>query len=327
MTSPTYRFDPIISVIIPTYRQTTLLRKCVSSVLEQEIADIEVIVVDNGSSLDIPTVLKSYRGPRLRIVRLKKNRFFCAAINVGIAEARGMYVATLNDDCALSADWAGHIIDSFETGRDIASVASLVLRAEHPSLIDSAGSHVNTEGLATNILWNEPIHKAPQVTVEVFAPSSSCAAYRLDDLQHAGGFDNRFIAYMEDIDVGFRLQLQGKKILFNPRCRAFHVGAATNKSRHRSTFLMERNRILNITKNFPGSLISKNWNKIVRASLRPVPLHITGPKEAILAGKLAGTARIPELLFERRTIQKGRRVSTAHIERLMASKEVGACKL
>ncbi|MFP4123014.1 MAG: glycosyltransferase family 2 protein [Coleofasciculus sp.] len=88
------RSNPCISIIIPTYNRPHLLPRAVKSALEQTIDDLEVIVVDDGSSE--PVVLPEY--PRLRIIRQSVNRGTAAARNAGAKAARGSYITYLDDD-------------------------------------------------------------------------------------------------------------------------------------------------------------------------------------------------------------------------------------
>ena len=87
-----------VSVIIPVYNRTNLLVRAVRSVSEQTRRDFEIIVVDDGSSVDIGAVLAKVDDPRLRCIRHQRRRGASAARNTGIGQARGEYVAFLDSD-------------------------------------------------------------------------------------------------------------------------------------------------------------------------------------------------------------------------------------
>lgn len=92
-----------VSVIIPTHNRSHLLELCLRGVLWQRNVDFEVIVVDDGSTDDTPRMLQTLGDP-IRVVRHERARGVSGARNRGIAEARGEWVAFLDDDDLWAAD-------------------------------------------------------------------------------------------------------------------------------------------------------------------------------------------------------------------------------
>jgi len=90
--------QPHVSVILPTYNRSSTLREAMESVLEQTYEDLELIVVDDGSTDDTMDVVQSVRDPRVRYIRLAENRGVSHARNVGLAHARGVWVAFQDSD-------------------------------------------------------------------------------------------------------------------------------------------------------------------------------------------------------------------------------------
>lgn len=91
--------NPTVSVIIPTYNRTALLREAIASVQAQTFTDWELLVIDDGSTDETPETVRTIRQhePRLRYFH-QANQGVAAARNLGIAKARGTYVAFLDDD-------------------------------------------------------------------------------------------------------------------------------------------------------------------------------------------------------------------------------------
>lgn len=89
--------QPVISVIIPTYNYGRFLRECLDSVFVQTFRDIEVIVIDDGSTDDTPAILESVSEPRLKHFRILNSGSPCAR-NVGLRHAHGEFVAFIDAD-------------------------------------------------------------------------------------------------------------------------------------------------------------------------------------------------------------------------------------
>ncbi len=88
---------PRVSVVMPAYNAAAYLPEAVRSILEQTFTDFELIVVDDGSTDDGPKILASFDDARLRVVR-QENAGVAAALNAGLAEANGEYIARMDAD-------------------------------------------------------------------------------------------------------------------------------------------------------------------------------------------------------------------------------------
>jgi GT2 family glycosyltransferase len=197
--------NAIISVVIPTYSRFDLLVDSIDALLSQTVKGVEIIVVDNTSPKGIKDQVMHRYGSRVQIIRLDRNYFFCGAVNRGSELVHGRYLAVLNDDCRPALDWAERVIETFAEYPEAGSVATLVLRASEPHLIDSAGDHLDVSGRASNRHWNDHFAFISLSTGPVFSAAGSCAVYRRDLFLEAGRFDEDFVAYLDDIDLGFRL--------------------------------------------------------------------------------------------------------------------------
>ena len=89
---------PIVSIIIPTYNRSDLLLRAVNSVLSQSYTDYELIIVDDYSSDNTQEVISSFSDTRIISIQRERNGGLSAARNTGIEQARGEYIAFLDDD-------------------------------------------------------------------------------------------------------------------------------------------------------------------------------------------------------------------------------------
>lgn len=127
---------PLVSVIIASYQHEAYVRQAVESVLDQSMRDMEVIVVDDGSTDETPNIVESIRDDRLRLVRLCENRREHAR-NVGLGMARGRYVAFQNSDDEWLPEKLERQLDLLETHKEVGVCFTEV------ELIDPSGHPVS----------------------------------------------------------------------------------------------------------------------------------------------------------------------------------------
>lgn len=193
---------PLVSVIIPTYNRGGLICQTIENVFQQTYANIELIVVDDGSTDDTQAVLKSY-GRRIRWIA-QQNAGPSAARNRGLAIAKGEIVAFQDSDDTWHPTKIQRQVSLLERGGDsvvcclcntTVELADRVTRSfenapVYPSLEEGVWLNV-TEVLATRcILFNQ------------------AAAIRREVLTRIGGFDESF-RLMEDVELALRLSLEG----------------------------------------------------------------------------------------------------------------------
>ena len=112
--SKTYE-APLVSLIVINYngksKLGSLLDKCLSSLLNTDYANFEILFVDNNSTDDsVEYVMKKFNDPRIRIIRLEKNYGYAGAVNRALKHAKGEFIAVLNNDVIVNKDWLKHII-------------------------------------------------------------------------------------------------------------------------------------------------------------------------------------------------------------------------
>jgi GT2 family glycosyltransferase len=318
---------PVVSAVIPTYNRFDLLVQCIDSLLGQSIDAVQIIVVDNASPVNLNQKLAQAYGDRVESIRMDRNYFYCRAVNQGSLLALAPYIAVVNDDCVVRHDWAAKVVETFEAHPYIGSVASLVLKSSRPGLIDSAGDHLDITGRPGNIHHGSLSSSVHLTLSPVFSAAGSCAAYRRSAFMAAGQFDEDFTAYLDDIDLGFRLQLLGWPSVFNPDCQALHHGGATSKRRGYAARLMERNMVWNLAKNMPSGVLARHAFRILSCQSMPAPLYDGRSAVGWVSGKSAAVAGTHRMLRKRSLIQETRRVPDEYIEDLLTSRTVLACHL
>ncbi len=146
---------------------------------------------------------------------------------------------------------------------------------------------------------------------EVFAPCAAAAMYRRDALERAGGFDERYFCYFEDVDLAFRLRLAGHRCLSVPSSVVRHRGSSsTGRESPFTLYHSHRNLVWTWARDMPASLALVYAPQFVAATGLAVGWYATrGQLVTILRAKRDGFRELPRLLRERRPLHRDRRVS------------------
>ena len=247
-----------------TWNRRDLLRSCLQSLARQQLNQpFEVVVVDNGSSDGSPEmVLREFSNHpafRLKLIRNRDNRGFCAANNQGFAASNSELVALLNNDAEAEPDWLRSLADAFEDGHEVGMAASKILVYEDTRRIDKAGHLIYPDGQNRGRGSGEFDAGQYDRIEEVLWPDGCAAMYRREMLDQIGGFDEDFFAYGDDAELGLRARIAGWKCLYIPRAVVrHHRGATLGLRSGRRLELIERNRVLLAAKLFPWSLLWLN---------------------------------------------------------------------
>ena len=210
----------------------------------------EVIVVDNGSD---DASLEWLGGrPDARVLALGENTGFAVAANRGIAACPSCdVVALVNTDVELDPDWLARVAARLEADPGLGSVATKMVLLDRPSVLDDCGDELRRDGVAEQVGHGRPDDARWDEPREVFSACAGAAAYRRSAVVGAGGFDERFFAYLEDVDLGLRLRLDGWRCAYEPVvARHARHGSSEGLSRPVDAW-MARNTVLLVVKAFP----------------------------------------------------------------------------
>ena len=247
---------PLISVVVANWNGCRFLEKCLSSLAAQTYPAVEVIVVDNGSS-DGSVAWLAEHFPAVRVVANAANRGFAVANNQGIAAVRGAFVALLNNDAWAEPDWVVSLYAAAEPDDRIGMVASLMLSAARPEVVDSAGICVDRCGISWDRAGGQSAAQWSAGPAEVFGACAGAALYRREMLDELGGFDEDFFAYLEDVDLAWRARWLGWRACYAPTARVYHIHSGTGgEGSAFKTYWLARNKLEMIFKNYP---LSQLW--------------------------------------------------------------------
>lgn len=228
------------------------LETCLSSLESQSFRHFSVLIVDNGSTDGSAEWLQAHESAAVRVIYLKENTGFAAAVNMGIRAADTPYVLLLNNDVRADEQFVEKMVRAISRSRRIFSVASKMIRMYEPELMDSAGDQYTVAGWAFNRGTGRRISHYNR-PCQVFSACAGAAVYRREVFEKIGYFDENHFAYLEDIDIGYRARLHGYINVYAPEAVVWHVGSGTSGSRYNEfkVKLTIRNNIWLNYKNMP----------------------------------------------------------------------------
>ncbi|MCB1506951.1 MAG: glycosyltransferase family 2 protein [Hyphomicrobiaceae bacterium] len=245
---------PLVRVIIVNHNGGATIERCLSHLLAQTEHRFEAIVVDNastdGSLASLPV------DSRIEVLRLGTNTGFAAACNAGFAGCTAPLVAMLNPDAFPAPDWLANLLAAAGRYPDFAMFGSLQRRTDAPGTLDGAGDVYFAAGAFYRGGYGDLI-PTPPPEGEVFSPCAAAALYRSDAFSDAGGFDERYFCYAEDVDLAFRIRLTGGRAFQVGSAVVDHIGSATAGSGSEfSVYHLTRNQIWTFVKCMPGPLLA-----------------------------------------------------------------------
>jgi len=314
-----------VGLVIVTYNAERHIERCLEAVQRQTRPPDRIVIVDSGSSdrtLAVVNDVRSRLGMTVEVTALGENLGFAVANNRAVDRLNDCdLIALLNPDAFPETGWLRLLVDAAEAHPEDSSFASRLMVADGSNVLDGAGDVFHVSGLVWRYGHRLKVDQVPGALAErpVFAACAAAALYRRDDWQQAGGFDERYFCYAEDVDLGFRMQLRGRTCRYVPDAVAYHLGSATTGVDSAfSVYHGYRNLEWTFIKNMPSRLF---W--------RYVPLHVVaiaaeliwfskkGLGGSLIRAKWDAIGGLASAIADRRKIQAARTVDTDTLRKLL----------
>jgi GT2 family glycosyltransferase len=247
--------NPSVAVVILNYNGRDFLKQFLPSVLASSYSNKEIIVADNCSTDDSIEVLKQFNG--IKILQLDKNYGFAEGYNKALQKVTTDYYALLNSDVEVTSQWIDPIIELMEKDKRIAACQPKILSYKEKDFFEyagAAGGWIDALGypFSRGRIFDEHEKDLGQYNdnAEIFWATGAAIFIRASAFHEVKGFDSFFFAHMEEIDLCWRLQLAGYKIMCCPSSVVYHVGGGTlPRGNERKVYLNFRNNIIMLSKN------------------------------------------------------------------------------
>ena len=306
------------SVIIVNLNGREHLEACLNSLFRQTYSDCDVVLVDNGSTDGSIEFVKT-RFPKVNVLQLGRNTGFAYATNRGIEQTASSFVALLNNDIEVDQRWLEKLVSILRGSPEAGAVACKMLNFSNRSVIDAAGDALTRAAMAEARGHGHPDRGQYDQADYIFGPCAGAAVYKREVFDQNGLFDESFFAFYEDIDLDFRMQSSGWKVLYEPSALCYHKrGATVRKMQRMAVMLHVRNNIFYVVKNIPGRTIVRRFPAILASRLKVWLAYVrNGNVTGVLRGIAEAVLKMPEMLSKRKALKARRKVSVVYIESLM----------
>ena len=305
--------QPRATVVIINYNGRSFLDELFSSLRQQVGPSPAVLFLDNGSSDGSPELV-GREFPSVELHRLERNLGFAAAANRGIDLASTPYVVLLNTDIRAESDWLSELIEAADANPNAAAVASKMRLYDRPGNLNGVGGSMNRLGYT----WDRGMLEEDQGQYDdpapvLFAPAAA-ALFRKSACVEAGGFDETFFMYHEDVDLCWRFWIRGFEVITAPKAVVYHhFGGTTRESRgfNWRELIGERNNLRSLLKNYSAPRLASAIPALLL--LRQSPRRKLGQ----IRNVIWNVVRLPNTLSHRRRIQGSRTRSDADLDFLI----------
>ena len=307
----------LVSIVIVNYNGKNLLEVLLKSIAKSAYRNYEVIIVDNNSGDGSREYIKK-NFKKVKLIINKKNLGY-SGINSALKYCRGKYLLFLNNDMELDKDCIRNLVKVLDSDNDIAMAA--------PKLVNFFERKYKSGGTwVSRAFYNGHIKDDGNNMIKEI-PYLGVGLIRKDFVDLYGYlFDNDYFIYAEDLDLGLRIRLAGKKVMFEPNAIAYHMHSVTTQKTSKSfnTFLMERNllttffKILsvgNIILYFPYALILR-----FAAILKDMLTLRFGMAFARIKAILAVLLNFNNIMDKRKETQKFRKAADSYILKVFTEK-------
>jgi GT2 family glycosyltransferase len=278
--------------------------------LAEQGVDIELMVVDNGSSDGAVAYLEREGVPH---ISLPRNVGFAAAVNLGASRVTAPTVLSLNADTELVPGCVGALLDALDADPSLGGVLPRILQlegevADRPALDDarlySAGQALLADGRAIEESAGQAQRPEHRRRHEVFGVCGAACLLRRELFDQLGGYDESYFAFYEDVDLNLRARIAGWRFEYVPEATVWHVGNASwsagfTRPGAENARLVARNRLSTQVKFMPLRSAPRIAAVEAGALARAASQRRFWPT---LKGKLAVVPRLPRLLRERRRL-------------------------
>ena len=301
-----------------------MLSRCLDALTIASGVSLEIIIVDNGSRPPLDDAVANRYGD-VQILHYERQLGFAGACNRGVERAQGKYIFLLNNDAVVEAGALARLVGRMEQNPLVAACQPKLISLQNPGRFDyssAAGGEMDVFGFpfARGRIFDSVEEDFGQYDDQraIFWGAGTALLVRRDLYQEAGGLEEMFFAHMEEIDLQWRLQLMGYRVMAYPEAVVHHQGGGTlAEGSFRKLYLNHRNNLAMLIRNYSWQSLALYLPRravfdeiLLTRSFFTLKLRRMG---AVLLAHLWVWLNLPRILRSRRRAQAVRNVGEAEI--------------
>ena len=246
------------AIVILNWNGRKLISEFLPSIVKYSYSIADIYVADNASN-DDSVVFIQENFPEVSIISNPSNNGYAKGYNDALKHIKADIYCLINSDVEVTENWLSPILDVFSKESNTAIIQPKILDYKDKSKFEYAGAgggfidffgYPYCRGRVFNHL--ETDRGQFDDTAQIFWASGACFFVRSEVYHELHGFDEKYFAHQEEIDLCWRTQNLGYDITYVGASTVYHVGGATlQESNPQKTYLNFRNSLLNIVKNIP----------------------------------------------------------------------------
>ncbi len=241
-----------VSIVIPTFNGASRISSCLRSLQAIASSQVEILVVDDGSTDNIAEVISQF--PRVRLLRQAKTGP-AAARNRGAAEASGQVILFTDDDCIPKSNWLEAMLEPFKD----------------PEVVGAKGIYRSrqTQLLARFVqIEYEDKYRIMRSLPDIDFIDTYSAGYRRDRFFEMDGYDTSFpVASSEDIELSYRMSTRNWRMKFAPDAVVYHTHPDSLSSYLRKKYKFAYWRVMAVWKNPQKAIKDSHTPQMMKVQL------------------------------------------------------------
>ena len=251
-----------VAIALLGYNSKDYLEKFIPSILKTEYEDYTLVYIDNASTDDsIEFVEENF--PTVEIFKIKVNQGFTGGYTQSLPYINAKYYVLLNSDVEVTPNWLTPIVKAMDADENIGAAQPKTLHEPNKKKFDYAGASggfIDKYGytfcrgrLFDTIEYDSNKYDTP---MEIFWATGACMFIRSELYHRLGRLDNSFYAHMEEVDLSWRINNAGYKIMVFPESIVYHVGGSViTYGSFTKLYHNYRNNLVMMLKNLPEDIL------------------------------------------------------------------------
>ena len=303
---------PRIDFVVSTRNNRGIIVPTLESIAHQTIGRLTCTVVDGRSSDGTPDLVRQ-RFPWVRLVVKESDSGPADSRNIGFRQGSAEYAAFVDSDIVLDPFWAERQVELMDADTRIAIAGGKLLHSERPGTLYAAYGVMTRYGMG----WDGGRAQAASGFTEVrrcLWVNSSAMAVRRSAMEEIGGFDDAMFLGCEDSDLGWRANVMGWQVAFNPSAFAVHKIHGTldpAAMKRRLVFLIWRNRLRSALVNYSARSLCRYTSIFLACSVADA--FVRAPRKEKMVAMWWNAAHLRDTWARRRRVQAGRKAADADL--------------